>query len=250
MYGFLRQPRWIAAHILVVLLLTTFAGAGAWQYTRHTARQDENTLIDARRDLTPLTGADLGKIRPDDDEFRTVEIRGAWSAADAVLVRNRSQAGASGCHLAAPLDTGAELSLLVVLGWLPDGDCVAGDIPVEFPDGSVSILGRLRATQTRGSLGPRDAADGRLTTLARTDVSRIDQQVALDLAPMYAELIEATPSMSGLLVLEAPVTDSGPHFAYAVQWFLFFGVGAIGYPLVLRHQARRGDLDVVADPPS
>ena len=27
--------------------------------------------------------------------------------------------------------------------------------------------------------------------------------------------------------------------------FLFFGVGLVGYPLVLRHQARRGQLDDV-----
>jgi len=28
--------------------------------------------------------------------------------------------------------------------------------------------------------------------------------------------------------------DEGPHFAYAVQWFLFAGVAAVGYPILLR----------------
>ncbi|MDG2111253.1 MAG: SURF1 family protein [Actinomycetota bacterium] len=248
MYGFLRQPKWIAAHVLVLVLLATFVGAGVWQYTRHTARQDEADAVNARRDLAPLNSSDLADVRPEEHEFRRIELTGTWIPGDAVLIRNRSHAGASGCHLAAPLDTGAPPAALVVVGWYPDGACVTGEAAKALTDETTTALGRLRETQTRGSLGPRDPAEGRLDTLARTDLARIDQQVGLALAPMYVELIEANPMVAGPLILEAPVSDAGPHFAYAVQWLLFFAVGAVGYPLVLRHQARRGDLDAAPDP--
>ena len=30
--------------------------------------------------------------------------------------------------------------------------------------------------------------------------------------------------------------DEGPHFSYAVQWFLFATVGVVGYPILLRRE--------------
>ena len=42
MYGFARQPKWIAAHLLTLLLLTTFIWAGFWQFGRHQERGQRN----------------------------------------------------------------------------------------------------------------------------------------------------------------------------------------------------------------
>ena len=38
--------------------------------------------------------------------------------------------------------------------------------------------------------------------------------------------------------LLAPSLGEGPHLGYAVQWFVFFIIGLIGYPLVLVRLAR------------
>lgn len=38
--------------------------------------------------------------------------------------------------------------------------------------------------------------------------------------------------------LPAPTMDEGPHFSYAVQWFIFTTVAVVGYPLILRRRAR------------
>jgi cytochrome oxidase assembly protein ShyY1 len=114
----------------------------------------------------------------------------------------------------------------------------------------VSLTGRVRLSQTRGAIGARDRSTGVLRTLARTDVARVDQQVNLALAPVYVELIQSTPEIARALPVDRPPTDIGPHLGYSVQWFLFFGVGAVGYPLVLRRQARRGEaenLEEIAD---
>jgi cytochrome oxidase assembly protein ShyY1 len=39
-------------------------------------------------------------------------------------------------------------------------------------------------------------------------------------------------------VLPTPATDDGPHLSYAVQWFLFAGVGLIGWPVLLQRTGR------------
>jgi cytochrome oxidase assembly protein ShyY1 len=250
MYQFLRKPRWILAHLIVIAMLFVFAMAGSWQLRRHADRQDRNDAVTGRTDLEPLGLADLADLDPAEHEYRSVTIVGRWRPDDLVLIRNRSHQSTGGCHVAVPFDGGGARSLLVAVGWLAQGDCTTDPFPdVTLPDGDVELLGRLRASQVRGSFGATDPAEGRLLSLARTDVARVDQQVELDLAAMYAELVEATPPVEGVVAIDAPATDSGPHLGYAVQWFLFFAVTLVGYPLVLRHEARRGDLDDIDDVP-
>ena len=244
MYSFVRLPKWMAAHVLVLLLLVTFLLAGTWQFGRHQKRIDRNDVVLDRADAVLLEIGDL--FEPQDIfEFRLVQLNGSWSTSDSVLIRNRSHQDMAGCHLAIPLAVSSNEGVLVVAGWLNEPLC---DIDrLEVPTGDVSLVGRVRLTQTRGAIGARDRADGVIRTLARTDVARVDQQVALSLAPVYVELITSNPSVAEAVAVDPPPTDLGPHLAYAVQWFLFFAVGAVGYPLVLRRQARKGDLEDLKD---
>ena len=244
MYSFVRQPKWMAAHVLVLLLLVTFLLAGTWQFGRHQKRIDRNEVVLDRADAVLLEIGDL--FEPQDIfEFRLVQLKGSWSTSDSVLIRNRSHQDMAGCHLAIPLAVSSNEGVLVVAGWLNEPLCDIDQL--EVPTGDVSLVGRVRLTQTRGAIGARDRADGVIRTLARTDVARVDQQVALSLAPVYVELITSNPSVAEAVAVDPPPTDLGPHLAYAVQWFLFFAVGAVGYPLVLRRQARKGDLEDLKD---
>lgn len=244
MYSFVRQPKWIAAHMLVLLLLVTFLLAGTWQFGRHQKRLDRNDVVLDRADTVMLEAADLFESQ-DIFEFRLVQLNGSWSASDSVLIRNRSHQDIAGCHLAVPLKVSSNEGVLVVAGWLSAPLCDINEL--EAPTGDVSLVGRVRLSQTRGAIGARDRADGVIKTLARTDVARVDQQVALSLAPVYVELITSNPSVAEAVAVDPPPTDLGPHLAYAVQWFLFFAVGAVGYPLVLRRQARKGNLEDLKD---
>ena len=240
MYSFVRQPKWLAAHLLVVFLLGTFVLAGIWQFGRHRERLDRNNVVLDRVDADMLESKNL--FQPQDVfEFRLVKLDGSWSSGDSVLIRNRSHQDIAGCHLAVPLAINENQGVLVVAGWLNETLC---DIDrLEAPNGEVSLVGRVRLSQTRGAIGARDRADGVIRTLARADVARVNQQVALSLAPVYVELVTSSPAVAQAVAVDPPPTDLGPHLAYAVQWFLFFAVGAIGYPLVLRRQARKGHLE-------
>ena len=221
MYSFVRQPKWIAAHMLVLLLLVTFLLAGTWQFGRHQKRLDRNDVVLDRADTVMLEAADLFESQ-DIFEFRLVQLNGSWSASDSVLIRNRSHQDIAGCHLAVPLKVSNNEGVLVVAGWLSAPLCDINEL--EAPTGDVSLVGRVRLSQTRGAIGARDRADGVIKTLARTDVARVDQQVALSLAPVYVELITSNPSVAEAVAVDPPPTDLGPHLAYAVQWFLFLSL--------------------------
>jgi surfeit locus 1 family protein len=59
-------------------------------------------------------------------------------------------------------------------------------------------------------------------------------------AGLLRVVVQATTADSPeLQVVPPPELGEGPHLAYAVQWFLFAGVVAVGYPLLLRRRARQ-----------
>lgn len=261
MYGFAREPRWIAGHLLTLTLLVVFVAAGVWQLGRHSDRRARSQAVLERVAEQPLEEAALWDAAGADIEWRRVELAGEWSHGDAVLIRNRSLGGLGGCHLAAPVVLGptsgegagpgdaaadAGRAVLVVAGWLGHAQCAAPDAPAAvelaraaLAAGPARITGRVRPTQTRGLLGPSDPPTGRLGSLARVDVERVARQVPQALAPVYAELVSADPPPANLAPLGPPVTAGGPHLGYALQWFAFAAVALIGYPLVLRRHARR-----------
>ena len=280
MYSFARKPIWLAGHALAGGLLVIFVIAGFWQFSRHNEVRDRNAAIVERMKMRPL-GADRFFEAVSDPhsieqlEYRTVMLPVTrFDGRDAVLIRNRSLMGVAGCHVAIPAEVpsseGTEyLGVLVVAGWFPSQTCE--QMLVEVPDrlpGVVTPLtataafeGRIRLSQMRGWLGPADPAQGRLESMARVDIERIDLQTDLDLAPVYVEAIRfANPDGSaiepsrdaaeGIAVLQfirPPELDAGPHLGYTFQWFSFAAVAIVGYTLVLRHQARKGDSEQIAD---
>ena len=296
MYSFARTPRWLAGHALAGGLLVIFVIAGFWQFSRHTEVRDRNAAFTERQDMPALDADRVFEAAADAEsldrlEYRTVTLPVArldWN--EAVQIRNRSLDGVPGCHVAVPVAPGTTVpvsggdgdaassgtrtggdttGILVVAGWLPAGgvceDAVAAGAAA-LRDGlsdARHLTGRLRLTQQRRLLGPADPAVGRLRSLARTDVQRIDQQTTLELVDVYAELVTAaradqTPirlgdsgSEAGLTALLRPLPppelDAGPHLGYAVQWFSFALVAIVGYTLVLRHQARKGESEQIAD---
>lgn len=239
MYSFARQPKWIVAHVLVAVLLTVFVLAGLWQLSRHRWRTDLNHAVSSQAELPIVDLFQLDLDDPDGVEYRIATVAGSFAPGE-ILIRSRSLDGSPGCHVLAILETGNNAGLVVNRGWLPLAECERGEAagPATIvPTGRLELTGRVRTTETRGRFGAIDPSDGELTVMARVDVARIDEQSPLDLVPIYLDQIEpAEPDLP--VELPEPATDAGPHLGYMVQWFSFAAVAIVGYPLVLRRQAR------------
>lgn len=268
MYSFARNPIWLAGHALAGGLLVIFVIAGFWQLSRHNEVSNRNAAVVERTEMRPLDAdrffeAVAAVEMIDRLEYRTVTLpveRFDWE--DSVLIRNRSFDGVAGCHLALPaavisVDSVRPRGVLVVAGWLHQAVCEEEPDDLRRAlrpelDTARQIEGRIRRSQQRGLLGPADPAQGRLDSLARADVERIDQQTTFDLVPVYVELAhaetpDATSDTAMLRILAPPEFDAGPHLGYALQWFSFAAVAIVGYTLVLRHQARKGESEQIAD---
>jgi surfeit locus 1 family protein len=221
----LRRPVWAVGTVICLVLVALFVRLGVWQLDRHDDRRRHNAEMGARLDREPEP-IDRLLAGGDDLELRRADATGAWDDGGTLFVRSRSHAGRPGYHVVTPLVLG-DRALVVNRGWVPRPEAPA-------VDGEATVRGRLRRTQERGSVGPRDPAEGFLREIARVDLARIQQQYERLLVPWYLELEE--PATDLPVPVPPPDLDAGPHLGYAGQWFAFAAIGAIGWVILLRRQ--------------
>lgn len=234
-------PRWIAAHVLVVVLVGVFVRLGIWQLDRLAERRADNEKIAERMASEPVDLRGLLDTVPADAlEYRQVIVVGRFDPDGEVLVRSRTHNGEAGFHVVSPLVLEPGVAVLVNRGWVPldlDSPPVSVALP---PAQQVEVVGIVRDSQSAPALGPRDPTDGRLERVYWIDVPRLQQQSDYSLVPVSIELRIQTPVQAGQLPI--PVRDreltEGSHLAYAIQWFAFAVIGLGGYTALLRKNRR------------
>jgi surfeit locus 1 family protein len=244
MYRFLLRPRWIVFHVVVITVIVVMINLGFWQLRRLDERRAFNDAVSARID-EPAVGldelippaAEVGDDELASVEWRPVETAGRYLPDEEVRIVNRSQGGRAGDNVVTPLLLDDGRVLLVVRGFTPlDSD------PAPAPTGRVIVEGRLRRSDVRHTAALSDPAEGDLTTAHRVDIPRLAAQLPGEVVPMYVELTRSAPQEAGELPepVAEPTLDEGPHLSYAVQWFLFSALVAIGWFLAVRRsqQAR------------
>jgi len=238
----LLSPRWVVAHVVVIVVAIVFVNLGFWQLRRLDERRTANAVGESRFESEP-TGLDvlLGAVGSDLDslEFHRAVATGSFQPEHEVLIRSQVHQGVAGFHVITPLLTESGRAVLVNRGWVPLG---LDQVPVTEappPDGLVTVEGWVHPTQLRPALGPQDPGEGRLVTMSRVDIARIQEQVPFHLEPVYLVLLGE--QVEGRPVLPTPPTfdDEGSHLAYAIQWFGFALIGVVGYLAIIRRTGRR-----------
>lgn len=225
------------ATLVVVLLSVVFVRLGFWQLDRLEERRRTNLVGDSRFSEEPISFEKaLDAFDGEALAYRRVSLDGHFDPDNEVLIRSQVHRGSAGFHVITPLILADGNVVMVNRGWVPlSVDTVpVGPAP---PSGEVSVEGWIQQSQERTTLGPADSEIGRLSTLNRVDLDRIQQQLEYEIAPVYVVMT----GESGVLpeVVAPPVFDEeGPHLSYAVQWFGFTVVLLIGYFFLVRRQLR------------
>jgi cytochrome oxidase assembly protein ShyY1 len=242
MYRFLLRPRWIAFTVVVVTAIVVMINLGFWQLRRLDERQAFNEAVTQRFDQ-PAVGVDElvpAEAEVGDDElaaieWRPVEAAGHYLPDEELRVVNRSQGGRAGDNVVTPLLLDDGRVLLVARGFVPlDVE------PPPPPTGDVTIEGRLRRSEARRTGALSDQGEGDLTVAQRVDIPRLAAQLPGEVVPMYVELTDSDPPQSGesLEPIAEPTLDEGPHLSYAVQWFIFSALAALGWFLAVRRSSK------------
>lgn len=238
----LLTPRWLVAHVVVLVVAIVFVNLGFWQLRRLEERRLANTVGESRFESEPVDIDTLLRGAGDEEEsleFRRATATGVFHPKDEVLIRSQVYQGAAGFHVITPLVGEDGSATLVNRGWVP---LTLDEVPVTEappPQGTVTIEGWVGLTRVRQGLGPSDPEEGRLVTMSRVDIDRIRQQVPYELDPVYLSLLGGEPDQLPVTVPPPSFEDEGSHLAYAIQWFSFALIGLVGYFFLIRRSARR-----------
>ena len=221
----LLRPRWIAGHLLAVVTVVGFVNLGLWQFDRHAEKvglRDEVAAAQAQ-DPIPIEAAPVGA-------YRRVIATGSYDGSLQTTVL-RSQGGVSGYHVLTPLRFADDRAVLIDRGWIP-----LDAVPPQPLARVVTITGTLWPAAAGSGI-----PDALLPAVRRIDPAIVAAFADYRLIDEYLVLSGEDRVAEALPVLPTPPTISlGSHRSYAVQWLLFAGVVAIGYPLLLRRTVRRG----------
>jgi cytochrome oxidase assembly protein ShyY1 len=239
--------RWALLIIFVAVLGVVFVNLGEWQLDRLAQRKERNatTIANEQSPVRPYEQVFNHPVT-DADQWQRVEARGTFDADHQFIVRYRSNGGADGYEVVTPLhtETGA---VLVDRGFIPlERSTPIPSVAPAPPTGEVTVIGHVR----RNERGRRAA-----TTPVNNQMRLINSDAIATALPYpvksgYIGLLSIEPEQpGGFQPIRLPELSEGPHFWYAVQWFMFTAVAVAGIFVFIRSdlRARREEREDAAE---
>ena len=233
--------RWALLIIFVAVLGIVFVNLGEWQLDRLAQRRERNASTIANEQM-PIRPYEQVFTRPiiDADQWQRVEARGTFDPDHQFVVRYRSNGEADGYEVVTPLHT-ATGTVLVDRGFIPlvRGAQIPSAAPAP-PTGEVTVVGHVR----RNERGRRAATTPVNNQMRLINSDAIAATLPYPVSPGYIGLLTVQPEQQGgFQPIRLPELSEGPHFWYAVQWFMFTAVGVAGIVVFIRGdlRARRED---------
>ncbi|MDO5498871.1 MAG: SURF1 family protein [Propionibacteriaceae bacterium] len=231
--------RWIALAIFVVVLGIAFAFLGRWQLDRLDQRQARNETILANEAAAPkpfdqVFGPDI--TITDDDQWQRVLATGTFDATNQFQVRYRFNNSQPGYEVVTPLRTTSGETILVNRGFIlvPRGEEIPTALPPP-PAGQVTVMGHTR----RSEQGKPQATDPVNHQIRLINAPAIGDVLPYPVLDGWVATLEMNPAQQAEFeTLTLPEISDGPHFWYAMQWFLFALIGLTGLVVFIRSDLR------------
>ena len=191
MYRFLLKPKWIAFTLLVALLVVVMVNLAFWQLRRLHQREAFNDLVraNANQPIAPIADVLTPGVDPHDVEWRRVSVTGTYLPDQQVVEVNRSQDGQAGSNAIDPLADSDGSVLIVNRGFVPDTVAIPS-----APTGTVTLIGQLRRSESRGLGETSDPSGVVLDEVHRIDIPKLTAQFGGDVEPMYLQLLQSDPA--------------------------------------------------------
>jgi cytochrome oxidase assembly protein ShyY1 len=228
--------RWVLLVVFVAALGTAFVNLGEWQLDRLHQRRERNTATVGNEDrpVQPWTQVFTRQIT-DADQWQRVSATGTFDAEHQYVVRYRSSGDTDGYEVVTPLRT-ADGTVLVDRGIVPvsTGTQIPSVAPAP-PTGQVTVVGHVRRDE-EGKASARTPVNGSMRLI---DSQAIATTLPYPVVDGYIGLLTVDPPQTGgFQAVALPEISDGPHFWYAVQWFMFTGIGVLGVVVFIRGDLR------------
>jgi cytochrome oxidase assembly protein ShyY1 len=242
------RPRWLALLVVVLVAATGMALLGQWQLNRarERSRGPAEQAERAREQAVPRPLQEVLAPRqtfPREGVNTRVSATGSWEPTRRLLVSGRELNGRKGFWVLVPLRLADGSAVPVIRGWVPSATDPAAVPPVG--DG-VQVVGLLQPSEP-----PSQRAPGQTSGLPADQVERV---AAVELVKRWPY-----PLITGFVVQQTETPTTGPvpapvpppsteagldlqNLSYAVQWWIFAGLGLFFWWRLVRDD-HRGDLD-------
>ncbi|GMQ98915.1 MAG: SURF1 family protein [Acidimicrobiia bacterium] len=242
----LREPRWILAIVVAGVLVVGFVRLGLWQLDRLEQRRASNALIELRESEPPRPlEALLSQYGTDPENliYRQAIVTGRYRTVDEFFSVGRRFDDVSGTMVLTPFELADGSTMIVVRGLVPTdtpGPPAHGYAP---PSGVVAVVGRIDDGEEPLRIGEPDPDDGVLRSISRVDLEYIDTWLDGGVLPISLTVSEQVPSVGEdqLFLVPREELSEGRHLGYAVQWFAFAIIVAVGVAVLIR---RSGSSDI------
>ena len=223
--------------VFVAFLGVVFVNLGEWQLRRLHERRANNEIT-RTNEAAPI--ADFDQVFTHTittaDEWRRVRVTGTFDTAKQYIIRYRNNGDDDGYEVVTPLHTTSGKNLLVDRGFvvLMDGTQIPNTAPAP-PSGQVTIIGRVRQSES-GHDSATVPVDGHARSI---NSDKLGADLKMPVVNGYIDVLSMTPKDSITTEpIALPELDDGPHFWYAVQWFMFTGIGVLGVVVFIRGDLR------------
>ena len=231
----LLRPRWIAGHLLVLVLTGSFIALGFWQLARN---QHKQALVRAARAAYAAPAPDVTSQPPPAQGARA-QATGTYDPAHEVLWTNQVHNGKDGDDVLTPLRLADGTAVLVDRGWVA---LVGGGNPID----SAATTGPVVVNGIVNTSSPLNVQDGVTTAggklaIPRVDLARIGRGLPYQLRPLWilAQAQSPAPTRAAPALPQPPPPDQVNHMEYTIEWFSFALIGIVGWPLALISISRR-----------
>lgn len=219
--------RWLGLLCLTAIAATAMVFLGRWQWERYELRSDINSRISAGTTAAPTDYTAGVK------EWTRVSVTGEFDPNLEILVRNRTVEGKNGYEVLTPLLLADGTAILVDRGWVPShpsGPVQKPDVPPP-PGGTVTIVGRVRATESDPRVELRDGQ----WQARRVGVPEIASKLPYRVAPAY---VTAEDGSTDLVPVPVSRENDWLNFGYAFQWWILATGAFFAYFWLLRREHR------------
>lgn len=243
--------------MLVIAAVIVMIRLGLWQLDRLDQRRTFNARVEEQLSQNALI-INKENLRADlyNMEYREGIVLGEYDHDHQVVLRNQDWQGRLGVHLITPLIIqGSDQAILVNRGWIPYEEFESGELAQFDEMGLVEVNGVIRRSQKKPRIGGRAdeiPAEGEPALQAWNwiNVEGIAGQLPYELLPVY---LQSSPESSRNQMPYRTQPDlelsEGSHLGYALQWFTFATILAVGYPIYVRREEMRQSMRTGKDKP-
>lgn len=235
----------IVPAVATAAMFAILAGLGAWQLRRLDEKEALIARVEQRYNEAAVdfpARADWASLKAPDDDYRAVRAEGRYDSGRDALVYAVTPEGFGvepGFYVVTPFRLESGGVVLVERGFLPVSKAKdpARRAP---PAGEMTLTGRLRAPQSRGSFTPKD--DPAHNIWYTRDPAAMAAALGLeDVAPFTLALDDPAPTdPDAPRPVALKPTFPNNHLSYAFTWFSLALADLVIFVLYARNQLARG----------